>query len=60
MRINIGWTRQDLATAAGMHLRTVGRIEAGSHTNPDWNGIVKLIEAMGMKLHATFRDTNGD
>jgi transcriptional regulator with XRE-family HTH domain len=50
-RLACGWTRAQLATAAGMHLRTIDSWETGASTpNVEHAGIV--LAALGLRLTA--------
>ena len=43
----LGWSRDDLADASGIHAQTIKKIETGSTDNPRSNTINPIIEAFG-------------
>lgn len=44
-----GWTPEELAERAGVHRATVYRIESGEITNPSYDTVTKLEEALRLK-----------
>lgn len=61
LRINRGMTRADLARAADVHLRTLGRIENKEHFAPDWALIRRILEkGLGIRISFTYRKADDE
>ena len=48
-RVKIGWTQEKLASAAGVHINTIGKIER-CEISPTIDTVVKIANAMGIKF----------
>jgi transcriptional regulator with XRE-family HTH domain len=50
LRSKRGWTQDQLAKKAKLHLVTIGRIEAGMRKDPDLTTRKKLAKALGVPI----------
>jgi transcriptional regulator with XRE-family HTH domain len=50
LRTKRGWTQEQLAKKARVHLTTIGRIEAGMRKDPDLTTRKKLAKALGVPI----------
>jgi transcriptional regulator with XRE-family HTH domain len=50
LRLKAGLTQMDLATAAGLTLSAITKIEAGEIANPRFNTVKALAKALGCTL----------
>lgn len=51
-RLQHGWSQQQAADHAGVSRRFVNRLESGEHRNAELWRVLKLLEALGVKLLA--------
>jgi transcriptional regulator with XRE-family HTH domain len=47
-RTEKGMTQEELATAAGMHLTWIGRLESTGGVNPTWGSTILIARALGV------------
>ena len=46
MRLDAGFSQQDLSQLAGLTVGSISKLERGITTNPDWVTMVKIAKAL--------------
>lgn len=59
LRYSRGWTKAELATAAGVSDRVIGRIEKGGYL-PQAHTVKKIADALGVPVDDILADENGN
>lgn len=58
-RVSAGLTQRELAERLGTHQPVIARWEGGS-TRPDFDSVVRAVEACGFDLHVELRSVDHD
>lgn len=58
-RLSAGLTQRELAERLGTHQPVIARWESGS-TRPDFDSVVRAVEACGYDLHVELRSVDHD
>lgn len=58
-RVSAGLTQRELAERLGTHQPVIARWESGS-TRPDFDSVVRAVEACGFDLHVELRSVDHD
>lgn len=58
-RVSAGLTQRELAERLGTHQPVIARWESGS-TRPDFDSVVRAVEACGYDLHVELRPVDHD
>ena len=53
VRAHIGWSRQDLAAAVGVHYQTIGYLERGEYS-PSLSLALRIAQALGEEVQDLF------